>query len=39
MAKYKQLTLEERLSIEAGLRENNSFKEIGKTIGKDCTTV
>jgi IS30 family transposase len=39
MAKYKQLTLDERNSIEAGLRQGDSFKAIGKIIGKDCSTV
>lgn len=39
MTKYKQLTSLDRLSIETGLREGNSFKAIAKVIGKDCTTV
>lgn len=39
MAKYTQLTLNDRFSIEAGLRDGKSFKAIGETIGKDCATV
>ncbi|EFE90751.1 hypothetical protein GCWU000341_02445, partial [Oribacterium sp. oral taxon 078 str. F0262] len=39
MTKYKQLTLDDRLLIEAGLKEGNSFKGIGERIGKDCSTV
>lgn len=33
------LTFEERLSIERGLREQLSFGEIGREIGKDRTTI
>ena len=29
MTKYKQLTLDDRLLIEAGLKEGNSFRTIG----------
>lgn len=39
MAKYKQLTSDDRLSIENGLRNKDSFKKIGETLGKDCTTI
>jgi len=39
MAKYKQLNLDDRLSIEAALRDKKTFREIGELIGKDCTTV
>ena len=39
MTKYKQLTLDDRLLIEAGLKEGNSFRGIGERIGKDCSTV
>ena len=35
MTKYKQLTLDDRLLIEAGLKEGNSFRGIGERIGKD----
>ena len=37
MSKY--LTYEERLEIEAGLKQNLSFGEIGRQIGKDRTTI
>jgi len=37
MSKY--LTYEERLEIEAGLKQNLSFGEIGRRIGKDRTTI
>ena len=37
MSKY--LTYEERLQIEAGLKENLSFGAIGRQIGKDRTTI
>ena len=33
------LTYEERLEIEAGLKEQKTFGEIGRQIGKDRTTV
>ena len=39
MTKYKQLTLDDQLLIEAGLKEGNSFRGIGERIGKDCSTV
>lgn len=39
IAKYKQLTSDDRLSIENGLRNKDSFKKIGETMGKDCTTI
>ncbi len=35
----KFLTFEDRLTIEKGLRENQSFGAIAKEIGKDRTTV
>lgn len=37
MSKY--LTYEERLEIQAGLKQNFSFGEIGRQIGKDRTTI
>ena len=37
--KNKHLSFDERLEIERGLKNNLSFKQIGKNIGKDCTTV
>lgn len=37
--KNKHLSFDDRLEIEIGLKENLSFKQIGKNIGKDCTTV
>ncbi len=39
MSKYKQLNKDDRLSIEEGLRNHDSFKKIGESIGKDCTTI
>lgn len=39
MDKNKHLTIESRKQIEAGLDNCDSFKAIGKVIGKDCTTV
>ena len=35
----KQLTFEQRVDIEKGLTENKSFAEIGRTIGKDPSTI
>ena len=35
----KHLTLSERKDIELLLKEGKSFKEIGRTLGKDCTTI
>jgi IS30 family transposase len=35
----KHLSFDDRLEIEKGLRENKSFKQIGKDINKHCTTV
>lgn len=37
--KNKHLSFDERLEIEKGLKERLSFKQIGKNIGKDCTTI
>lgn len=37
--KNKHLSFDERLEIEKGLKNNLSFKQIGKNIGKDCTTI
>ena len=37
--KNKHLSFDDRLEIEKGLSDNLSFKQIGKNIGKDCTTV
>lgn len=37
--KNKHLLLEDRIEIEKGLRDNLSFKEIGRRINKDCTTI
>lgn len=36
---YKHLTLEERFEIENCLNQNISFKEIGSSINKNCTTI
>lgn len=37
--KNKHLSFDDRLEIEKGLKNNLSFKQIGKNIGKDCTTI
>ena len=37
--KNKHLSFDDRLEIERYLKENLSFKQIGKNIGKDCTTI
>ena len=37
--KNKHMSLEDRQEIERGLNNNLSFKEIGKSIDKNCTTV
>lgn len=39
MAKNKHLTLEQRHTIETGINQRESFKEIGRRIDKDCTTI
>ena len=39
MAKYKQLTHEQRKQIETGLQQQDSFKKIAETVGKDCSTI
>lgn len=33
------MTLSERMAIEILLKEGRSFKEIGRNLGKDCTTI
>jgi transposase, IS30 family len=35
----KHMTLSERQDIEISLRDKKSFKEIGRNLGKDCTTI
>ena len=35
----KHMTLSERKDIEISLKEGKSFKEIGRNLGKDCTTI
>ena len=39
MNKNKHLTFDNRLDIEKGLKNNLSFKQIGKSIEKDSTTI
>lgn len=39
MANQKHLTLEDRVSISIGLKNHLSFKEIGRRLDKDCTTI
>ena len=35
----KHLSLDERMDIEKYLTQNKSFKEIGKLVNKNCTTI
>ena len=37
--KNKHMSFDDRLEIEAGLKQQLSFKAISEVIGKDCTTV
>ena len=37
--KYKHLTLDDRITIQKGLKERLSFTEIAASIGKDPSTV
>ena len=39
MNKQKHLTLGSRITIETKLNEGDSFKSIGRFLGKDCTTI
>ena len=39
MSKQKHLTPESRILIETKLNERESFKAIGRLLGKDCTTI
>lgn len=39
MNKYKHLTLDYRTTIQTELGKGTSFKEIGRILGKDCTTI
>lgn len=39
MNKHRHLVLDERYIIEYALNNQDSFKAIGKRIGKDCTTI
>lgn len=39
MNKNKHLVLDERYAIQHGLNNHLSFKAIGSSIGKDCTTI
>ena len=39
VANQKHLTLDERVVIQTSLGNHDSFKEISRKIGKDCTTV
>lgn len=39
MAKYKHLTLEDRIKISNLLDKNFSFKEIARQLDKDCTSI
>lgn len=39
MKKQKHLTLDSRIFIESQLNQRQSFKAIGRLLGKDCTTI
>lgn len=39
MNKNRHLTQEERIIIESGLQKKESFKSIGRELGKDSTTI
>ena len=39
MNKHKHLTLESRITIESMLNQGESFKAIGRSLNKDCTTI
>ena len=39
MNKQKHLNLDSRITIETKLNERESFKSIGRLLGKDCTTI
>ena len=39
MANQKHLDLQQRILIEIGLNQRESFKKIAKETGKDCTTI
>lgn len=39
MNKHKHLSLEERFTIKTLLDNSASFKEIGRALGRDCTTI
>lgn len=39
MNKNKHLVLDQRYAIQHGLNDQLSFKAIGSSIGKDCTTI
>ena len=39
MSKNKHLSLEERFTIKSMLDSSASFKEIGRLLGRDCTTI
>ena len=39
METKKQLSYDDRLDIEKYLKERKSFKEIGRLLNRDCTTI
>ena len=39
METKKQLSYNDRLEIEKYLKERKSFKEIGRLLNRDCTTI
>lgn len=39
MAKFKHLTLQDRITIDHMLKSSSSFKAIGKELNKDCTSI
>lgn len=39
MSMHIHLTLSERIQIELGLNQNESFKSIARSLNRDCTTI
>lgn len=39
MANQKHLTAHDRITIEIGLKSNESFKTIAKKLDNDCTSI
>lgn len=39
MAKHTHLSLDERITIQQMLSQNESFKAIGRTLDRNCSTI